>query len=216
MIAALALQLVLAQEPTLAFAPLEEALAKLSFGPTFTAAGLVDREGVGANLAVGFQLAVFDVERVPEPRCAEHHARERSQLGAKEGEPLDDFFKRVQQQCPAIAEKTKYDFSLGGETALVLHKDTSLEGVVRTYAGGPPLKVGDVGLQFLLAMPFRTVGGELNAGFRMGLELTWFIRFKSGNWRPVLQPFARGEATLIRRDAFADQATFGVRFLFDL
>ncbi|MFL5320600.1 MAG: hypothetical protein ACJ790_13145, partial [Myxococcaceae bacterium] len=78
-VAALAAQLLLAQSPTESalLRPLEEALARISFGPTASAGAIADSTGVAPTVAIGFQVAGFDVEKIPEPRCAEHHRHER-------------------------------------------------------------------------------------------------------------------------------------------
>src|SRR4051812_33538791 len=94
---------------------LEETLDTLSIGPTIGAHVLVDHAGVAPAFAAGFEFVWFDVEKIYEPTCVEHRRRERAQLGASEGEVMDDLLEKAQQECPAIGSNVDLNFAFGGE-----------------------------------------------------------------------------------------------------
>jgi hypothetical protein len=50
----------------------------------------------------------------------------------------------------------------------------------------------------------------------LGPEAIFHVRARDGRWYPVLQIFARGEATAIGRDLVPDRALLGARILFDI
>lgn len=203
---------VLAASPGL-LGPVEDVMDNLSLGPTVSALALVDGNGVAPAFGAGLELMFFELEKTYEPRCLEHRRSEREQLGAEEGAALDDFLEDVQQECPAIEQHWKLSVSLGAEleVAVRAERELSIRAWGTWFTIFRTLALGLNG-----SAVFADRGGQSVTGARLGADLSYSFRLGKKGFRPVLQPFIRGEAAVIRRDALTDQLGAGIRFLFDI
>lgn len=195
------------------FAELEETLDNLTLGPTASAHALYDRNGFAPAFGAGFELIWFDLEKVYEPRCLEHRRREREQLGAQDGNVVDDLIGAAQQECPATDSYLVLYANLGVELEVAVRAQRELS--LRSW--GTLLNLWrTLGVGLTGSVAFGDRGGGTALGLRLGAELSWQQRFGRKGFRPVLQPFIRGELVILGREQFTDQLGAGVRFVFDL
>lgn len=191
----------------------EDAMDTLTLGPTVSAHALLDRDGVAPAFAAGFSVVWFDVEKIYEPGCVEHRQSERNQLGAAHSGALDAALGAAQQECRVVGSTLDLNLNIGAELEVAVRRERELG--LRTWATVLDLwRTLGLGLTTSFSLAERPSGTAF--GIRMGLELQWHQRLGRRGWRPVIQPFLRGEVALIGRATFTDQVSAGVRFVFDL
>lgn len=211
--------MVLALLPSAALAqlrivPVEKALERVSLGPILGGAATLSTSGEwGGLFTVGAAATVFDRFIIPNEECEARRAEERKRLGADKIPIWSDVVKAAQQECRPKAEYWHAAWDLGGEVGLATGR--SHGGMVRGWLAPWGWQWFTLGASVTVPWTSEEVSGT-TFGMRAGLEGAAHLRIISGTWRPVVTLFVRPEATVLSRDAFADQLVLGARFLFDL